>query len=84
MDLALDISVPEGYTSPTQIARVVTEHWAETNLFCPACTVVGSSLDIISLLMFTTPVQWAANVGLRRPIWRLGKEYPTCCRTKAR
>ncbi len=43
MDLALDISVAEGYTSPTQIARVVTEHWAETNLFCPACT--SNNLD---------------------------------------
>ena len=39
MDVALDVSVAEGYSSPTQIARVVTEHWAETNLFCPACTL---------------------------------------------
>ena len=38
MDLALDVSLAEGYTSPSQIARVVTEYWAETNLFCPACT----------------------------------------------
>lgn len=26
-----------GYRSPSQIARRVTEHWAEANLFCVAC-----------------------------------------------
>lgn len=37
MDLRLDLSVAQGYHSPAQIARRVTEHWASTNLFCPAC-----------------------------------------------
>ena len=37
MDLTLDPSVAEGYSNRSQIARVVTEHWANGNLFCPAC-----------------------------------------------
>lgn len=37
MDLKLDLSVAQGYHSPAQIARRVTEHWASANLFCPAC-----------------------------------------------
>lgn len=32
-----------GYTSPTQQARVVTEGWAQRELFCPAC--LFSSLE---------------------------------------
>ena len=38
MDLALDPSVATSYKSPAQRARVITEHWAVANLFCPACT----------------------------------------------
>ncbi len=37
MDLTLDPSLAEGYSNRSQIARVVTEHWARENLFCPAC-----------------------------------------------
>lgn len=37
MDLNLDPSLAKGYESSRQIARVVTEHWAKENLFCPAC-----------------------------------------------
>ena len=37
MDLNLDPSLAEGYQSRSQIARVITEHWARENLFCPAC-----------------------------------------------
>ena len=38
MDLFLDPSVASSYKSPAQRARVITEHWAAANLFCPACT----------------------------------------------
>lgn len=37
MDLRLDPSLAKGYKSPSQIARRVTEPWAEANLFCVAC-----------------------------------------------
>ena len=37
MELSLDPSVAEGYRSRSQRARVITEHWARDNLFCPAC-----------------------------------------------
>ena len=37
MELTLDPSLAEGYSNRSQIARVVTEHWANENLFCPAC-----------------------------------------------
>lgn len=37
MDLALDLSVAQGYKSRSQIARRITEDWATRNLFCPSC-----------------------------------------------
>ena len=37
MDLHLDPSVASGYRSHSQRARVMTEHWFEKNMFCPAC-----------------------------------------------
>ena len=37
MELTLDPSLAEGYRSLSQRARVITEHWAKENLFCPAC-----------------------------------------------
>ena len=37
MDLALDPTVAEGYTSKAQRSRVVTEAWAAENLYCPNC-----------------------------------------------
>ncbi len=37
MDLTLDISVAEGYSSKSQIARVLTERWVKTNAYCPSC-----------------------------------------------
>ena len=38
MELTLDPSVAEGYRSLSQKARIITEHWAQKNLFCPACS----------------------------------------------
>ena len=37
MDLLFDKSIVSMYTSGTQIARVLTEKWVETNMFCPRC-----------------------------------------------
>ena len=38
MDLSLDFSIAQGYKSPSQIARLVTEDWAQRNLFCLSCS----------------------------------------------
>lgn len=38
MELRLPLHLAERYKSPTQRARVVTEAWAEKNLYCAACT----------------------------------------------
>jgi type II restriction enzyme len=37
MNLTLDWTVSESYTSRSQKARVTTENWVWENLFCPAC-----------------------------------------------
>lgn len=37
MDLHLDEKLGEGYSSHSQKARVITESWTESNLFCPVC-----------------------------------------------
>lgn len=38
MKLEMDGTYGRGYKSASQIARKVTEHWAEDNLYCVACT----------------------------------------------
>ncbi|MGD1278701.1 MAG: DpnI domain-containing protein [Tepidisphaeraceae bacterium] len=38
MIVTMPISLAVSYKSPAQRARVVTEGWAEQNLFCPACS----------------------------------------------
>lgn len=42
MDLNLDASLAAQYKGATQWARVVTEHWVSSQLFCPSC---GQSLE---------------------------------------
>lgn len=37
MNLKFDLSVVDGYTSKSQIARVLTEKWVSQNIFCPSC-----------------------------------------------
>ena len=37
MDLRFNTSLAEGYKSPSQIARVLTENWLERNMYCPIC-----------------------------------------------
>lgn len=39
MDLALDPTLAEGYTSKAQRSRVITESWAAANLYCLNCDV---------------------------------------------
>lgn len=37
MDLCFDVEKAQGYKSPSQIARVLTEDWAAKTLFCVSC-----------------------------------------------
>ena len=37
MNLNFDIKKANGYTSNSQIARVLTESWVKENSFCPNC-----------------------------------------------
>lgn len=37
MNLKFDTSFSAGYTSSSQIARVLTESWVKQNAFCPSC-----------------------------------------------
>jgi len=37
MNLQMDFSKARGFKSKAQIARVVSERWADGNLYCPAC-----------------------------------------------
>ena len=38
MDLSMPIEIAAAYKSSAQIARVVSEAWGTTNLYCPNCT----------------------------------------------
>jgi len=37
MNLQMDIDRAQGFKSKSQITRVVSENWANNNLYCPAC-----------------------------------------------
>jgi len=37
MNLQCEVERALGYRSPTQIARIVSEHWCARELYCPAC-----------------------------------------------
>lgn len=37
MNLLFNTKLAEGYTSNSQIARVLTEHWVHENSYCPCC-----------------------------------------------
>ena len=37
MDLALDITLTEGYHGKTQMAKRITEGWVGRNMYCPVC-----------------------------------------------
>lgn len=37
MELRLNTTYADGYKSPSQIARLVTEHWVKNNVYCPNC-----------------------------------------------
>ena len=41
MDLRFNTSLAEGYKSPSQIARVLTEDWLARNMYCPICGEVS-------------------------------------------
>lgn len=37
MNLTLNIKLAEGYSSNSQIARILTENWVKENSYCPCC-----------------------------------------------
>jgi len=37
MNLKLNLTIADNYTSNSQIARVLTEHWVQQNGYCPQC-----------------------------------------------
>ena len=37
MNLSFDTSKADGYSSNSQIARILTENWVKENSFCPNC-----------------------------------------------
>ena len=37
MNLSFDTSIIQGYSSNSQIARVLTEDWVNNNIYCPSC-----------------------------------------------
>jgi len=41
MHLCFDREKADGYKSPSQVARVLTEDWASRNLFCPSCKKIN-------------------------------------------
>jgi type II restriction enzyme len=41
MNLALNTSLAQNYTSNSQIARVLTENWVKENSYCPSCGEVS-------------------------------------------
>ncbi|MBQ9347827.1 MAG: DpnI domain-containing protein, partial [Oscillibacter sp.] len=41
MNLQMDTGLLAGYTSSTQKIRVITERWAENQLYCPCCGCTG-------------------------------------------
>jgi type II restriction enzyme len=45
MNLRFDRKLIKGYTSPSQIARVLTEDWVKREVFCPSC---GEHLESVS------------------------------------
>lgn len=38
MNLSLDNSVVTGYSSNSQMARLLTENWVKNNIYCPSCS----------------------------------------------
>lgn len=37
MNTSFNVSLADGYTSKSQIARVLTESWTKENMYCPVC-----------------------------------------------
>lgn len=75
MDLRLDPMLAAAYRSPSQIAKNVTEPWAERNLFCPACTSdrVGSLRANTAVLDFRCP-RCAERYQLKSKSSRFGRK----------
>lgn len=37
MNLSFNLKLAEGYSSKSQIARILTENWVKENSYCPCC-----------------------------------------------
>ena len=62
MDLRLESSVAKGYKSQSQIARRISEEWADRNLYCLACTSWRRTGTIVSVVS-KTPGRWKCSKG---------------------
>ncbi len=45
VNLSLDTALSEGYKSPSQVARVLTEDWVQSNIYCPECCLPLSAYE---------------------------------------
>ena len=70
MDLHLNLSVADGLKSQSQIARRITEDWAERNLFCLGCSSEklvadkpGTPVQDFSCPLCKTPYQLKSKNG---------------------
>jgi len=73
MDLSLEPQLLEKYGSPSQQARVLTENWAETNLYCPNCLEphVAREAPGTKVIDFHCP-----NVNCMQTYQLKGKKHP--------
>ena len=80
MDLNLNMAVAEGYSSPSQIARRVSEYWASVNLYCLACT--SKHLDAAkantAVWDYSCYDLWSlvSTQGKERTVWSESSKFP--------
>ena len=57
MQLQMDLRLADGYKSPSQRARRITEGWCENNMYCPACLsrVLRRTRDNTRVVDFVCP-----------------------------
>ena len=75
MRLQLDPALAEGYRSPAQRARRITEGWFRANMFCPACPSekLGPTPDNTRVVDFVCPA-CGAEFQLKARSGRFGRK----------
>ncbi len=75
MRLELDLSLADGYKSPSQRARRVTEGWLAENMYCPACPSdrLEQTRDSTRVVDFVCP-SCEAEFQLKAKSGNLGKK----------